>query len=173
MGKSDLEEFYEWFMSNLPYCIEELMQLVRSTPGFENWNPDYSPDSLNSLGDWFSLKANKRGLSQKEIDALSSSKSGSVETSPWDLTDETKTLAVYVGMYYGQVALENFPSLKWKQQLENKKLADFGQPVIVGGGFVPCNPVRVANAFAWGIIDGSRSGSRLRETYDYWTKLSK
>lgn len=173
MDKKELSEFYEWFMGNLPYCIEELMQLVRSTSGFEKWSPDYSPDSLNSLGDWFSVKVGKRDLTSQEMDALKRNVSGSAEIAPWDLTDETKTLAVYVGMYYGQVALQNFPSLKWEQQLGNRKLADFGQPVIVGEGFLPSNPVRIANAFAWGIADGTRSGARLREIYDYWINLRK
>lgn len=31
MRKDDLKEFYEWFMLNLPYFVEELMQLVRRT----------------------------------------------------------------------------------------------------------------------------------------------
>jgi hypothetical protein len=171
MAKEDLDHFYQWFMTNLPYCIEELMQLVRSTPGFESWNPDYSPCSLDSLGEWFTAKAKRRDLTQDEVDAVKKRTISPVEIPSWDLTEETKSLSVYVGMYYGEVALQNNPALKWEQPLENKKMADFGQPVVAGPGVVPINPVRVANAFACGLVSGTKVGGNLRKAYDYWTKL--
>lgn len=172
MTKEELAHFYHWFMTNLPYCIEELMQLVRSTPGFEGWNPDYSPESLNALGEWFVGKVQKRDLTQNEVETLECSATTSVGIPAWDLTDETKSLSVYVGMYYGQVAVQNVPAVTWKQSLENKKMADFGQPVVAGPGVVPINPVRVANSFACGLIDGTKTGANLRKAYDYWAKLA-
>lgn len=172
MTKEDLGHFYQWFMTNLPYCMEELMQWVRSTRGFEGWNPDYSPESLDALGEWFSGKAKKRDLTQDEVEALKSKGAASVEIPSWDLTEDTKSLAVYVGMYYGQVALHNNPHIKWEQQLANKKMADFGQPVVAGPGVVPINPVRIANSFACGLIDGTKTGGNLRKAYDYWAKIA-
>jgi hypothetical protein len=172
MAKEDLDHFYQWFMTNLPYCIEELVQLVRSTPGFENWNPDYSPRSLDVLGEWFAVKAKKRDLTQDEMETIKSRMTTAVGVLSWELSEETKSLSVFIGMYYGQVAIQNNPSLKWVQLLENKKLADFGQPVVTGPGVVPINPVRVANSFTYGLIDGSKNASNLRKVYDYWAKLS-
>lgn len=89
------------------------------------------------------------------------------------LSDQEKSLAVMVGMYYGDVAVRNNPELSWVQLKGSKKEADYGQPVISGPGLLPTNPVRISNAFACGIADGSRSGSRLRETYEYWMTLVK
>jgi len=172
MTKEDLGHFYQWFMTNLPYCIEELMQLVRSTPGFESWSPDYSPESLDALGEWFAGKAKKRDLTRDEVEAIKSRMAVPVEIPSWDLTEETKSLSVYVGMYYGQVALQNNPAIKWDQPLENKKMADFGQPVVAGHGVVPINPVRVANSLACGLVDGTKTGGSLRKAYDYWAKLA-
>ncbi len=155
MADEELDEFYRWFMLNLPYCIEELMQLVRSTVGFHDWYANDSPDSLNTLGNWFALKI-KSDLAQSNIAAESN----------W--TDETKSLAVYIGMYYGEVAVKSNSMLEWSQLRGDRKFADFGQPIIIGKGLMPINPVRVAHSFVCGIIDGSRTGNRLRETFDYW-----
>lgn len=171
MTKKELKEFYEWFMLNLPYCIEELMQLVRSTPGFENWYPDDSPSSLDALGFWFVAKVQKRDFTIEEIEAIKNKRAGSIEAATWELTDNTKSLAVYVGMYYGEVAIKNNPVLKWEQKLGSKNLADFGQPVVVGLGAVPLNPVRVANSIACGFVNGTKTGPQLREAYEYWSKL--
>jgi len=173
MDKKKLKEFYQWFMTSLPYCIEELMQLIENTPGFENWKADDSPDSLDGLGAWFFMKAKKRDYTQEEIKSIKKSfeSKGEMDFSAWDLTDETKSLALYVGMYYGEVALKNHSLLNWEQCLGSKKIADYGQPIITGNGFVPINPVRVAHSIAFGFVDGSKDGGALRKGYDYWEKL--
>jgi hypothetical protein len=157
MTNKELTDFYDEFMLNLPYCLDELIQTVWQTPGFDNWSADFSPESLETLGEWFATKIQKR-------DSSSDSRSPVA----LDLTDEEKSLAVHVGMYYGEVAVRHHPSLSWMQLKGSKKLADYGQPVIADASNIPTNPVRVANALAWGIADGSRKGSRLRETFDYW-----
>ncbi len=173
MKKEDLNSFYAWFMTNLPYCIEELMQLVRSTTGFERWNPDYSVGSLGALGEWFATKVQKRDLTQAEIEQIKSRLTKPTDVGTWDLSDQTKSLAVYVGMYYGQVAIENNPGLKWEQQLGSKNLADFGQPVVTGSHAISINPVRVASSFAFGLIDGTKKSDQLRKYYEYWAELKK
>lgn len=172
MRKDDLKEFYEWFMLNLPYFVEELMQLVRRTQGFESWSADCSPGSLESLGVWLAGKIEKRKLTADEIVEIEGKLGKGVENLPWDLTDETRRLIIYVGMYYGDVALNNLPDVRWEQQLGSKRLADYGQPTIVGEGVVPINPVRIVSSFAYGVASGEKSGGNLREMYDYWANLS-
>jgi len=171
MDKIKLKEFYQWFMTSLPYCIEELMQLVANTPGFENWNADDSPNSLNGLGAWFATKVKKREFAPDEVEAIKNKLMRPVKFSAWDLTDETKSLALYVGMYYGEVALKNNPLLKWEQLLSSKKFADYGQPILNGVGVVPINPVRVAHSIAYGFVDGAKDGKELRKAYDCWSNL--
>lgn len=172
MKKEELKEFYEWFMLNLPYFIEELTQLVRSTPGFENWFPDCSPRSLESLGTWLAGKIEKRDLTSVEMGEIESRLGRGVNISRWDLTDETRRLITYVGMYYGDVALNNVPNVRWEQQLRNKRFADYGQLTIAGGEAVPINPVRIASSFAYGVASGEKDGKQLREMYEYWANLS-
>lgn len=161
MGAKELNSFYEGFMLNKPYCLDDLIQAVWQTPGYEQWSADFSPQSLEGLGEWFAARIH-------EIAQLSqTAEAGAVR----DMSDEEKALAVAVGMYYGEVAVRNNPQLAWHQLKGNKKQADFGQPVISDSGKLATNPVRVAHAFASGIADGSRSAGRLRETYDYWMQL--
>ncbi|WP_321842642.1 hypothetical protein [Paraburkholderia bannensis] len=168
MSQSELKAFYEWFMRNLPYSIEELRASVRNSCGFENWEADDTPRSLETLGDWLSGNVGKRSLSAKERGIIERV-SNQFQQPHWDLTDETKSLVVAVGMYYGEVAIKNLPALKWEQLMGSKRQADFGQPVVAGEGVVPINPVRVAHAFACGLINGTRERQQLREAYDYWT----
>ncbi|SEU13480.1 hypothetical protein [Pseudomonas graminis] len=168
MTKKELSDFYECFILNVPYCLDELIQSIWQTPGFDSWRADFSPESLGALGEWFATKLKK---TKSSSDAVQFSTVAQASPVAWDLTDEEKSLAVKVGMYYGEVAIRNHPSLSWMQLKGSKKLADYGQPVIGGPGIIPTNPVRVANAFAWGIADGSRTGSRLQETYDSWMEM--
>jgi hypothetical protein len=88
-----------------------------------------------------------------------------------ELTNRTFSLAMDIGMYFGQVLMKNYPSLKWEQPLGNKRFADYGQPCLVGFGPVSANPVRIGHVFAHGLADKTYTGKRLREVYDHWAKL--
>jgi hypothetical protein len=86
-----------------------------------------------------------------------------------ELTNRTYSLAMDVGMYFSQVLIKNHPSLRWELPTHNKKFADYGQPVLVGFGRVPLNPIRIAVVLAHGIA--AKKQERLRELYDYWSRL--
>jgi hypothetical protein len=53
MPKKELHRYCHWFMDVLPQRIGELAAAVRETPGFESWQPDCTPASLDALGQWF------------------------------------------------------------------------------------------------------------------------
>ena len=56
VGEGDidkLKEYATWFLNALPQRITMLAKEVQSTPGFEQWKPDLSVKSLDSLGNWF------------------------------------------------------------------------------------------------------------------------
>jgi hypothetical protein len=89
MDKNTLKDFYQWFMLSLPYSIEELMQLIANTRGFESWNADDSPNSLDGLGAWFATKVEKRDFTPEETEAIKRNQTNPVEFTSWGLTDET------------------------------------------------------------------------------------
>jgi hypothetical protein len=171
MEKKDIKEFYEGFVASLPSCLEQLVLAIRTTPGFEKWNADYSPDSLDILGNWFMTQVKTREITAEELASIQSKLVSPMEIGTWTLSNETLTLAVLVGMYYGQVAVTNLPGVKWELSFHmfgKRKMADYGQPILNGVGVVPINPVRVANSLAYGFADRSATGKRLREAYEYW-----
>ncbi len=173
MTTKELDAFYEWFMLNKAYCLDDLIQAVWQTPGYEDWRADFSPKSLDILAEWLEFKMAKLNLSSKGSTLAEGSAASAAGDEVSDISDEEKSLTVLVGMYYGEVTVRNNARLTWSQLKGNKKQADYGQPVISASGTLPTNPVRVINAFVCGLADGSRTSGRLRETYDYWMELIK
>ena len=74
-------------------------------------------------------------------------------------------------MYLSQVLLKNHPSIRWEQRLKPKSFIDYGQPVLIGFGAVPLNPVRVVLMLAYEFVRKERSGKLLRELYDIWSSM--
>jgi len=171
MPKKELRAYFKWFQEIMQGRIEQLASTVQS-PGFENWKPNFSPDSLNALGEWFATQIETRPRTQEEIDAFNAQAPFRIELSGPELTNRTFWIAMDIGMYLNQVFLRNHPSLKWDQPLGGKRFVDYGQPVLVGfhGGKVPLNSVRLLVTLAYGLRDNRRGGGRLREIYDIWSK---
>ncbi|HUO13993.1 MAG TPA: hypothetical protein VMX38_03320 [Verrucomicrobiae bacterium] len=65
----------------------------------------------------------------------------------------------------------NHPSLKWGQVFGSEQFVDYGQPVLLGFGKVPFNPVGTMLTLAYGLADKSKDGRRLREIYDIWSNM--
>jgi hypothetical protein len=170
MPKAELKQYFQWFLDVLPKRMNVLEEAVRATPGFENWHADFTPSSLGPLGHWFATQVETRSRSADELDKMREKQSSPVDVPGEELTHKTLSLAVDIGMYLGQVFLTNHPSLKWAQDISNKKFAYYGQPLLVGFGSVPLNPAGTALVQAYGLVSKSKTGDRLREVYDIWQK---
>ncbi len=86
-----------------------------------------------------------------------------------EVTNRTFSLAMDIAMYFSQVVLKNLLATRWDQPLRNKHDADYGQPVLLGFGGAPMNPVALIVTRAYGMSKGKPA--RLRELYDTWEKL--
>ncbi len=170
MSKQELKDYFRWFFDVLPERNRVVAEAVQETPGFESWQPDQTPASLDKLGEWFATQVEARQRTQQERREITSQSSYPIEIPDDELTNRTFSLAMDVGMYLSQVLQKSNPSLRWQQPLNDKKFADYGQPVLMGFGPVPLNPVRIAVTLAYGLITKKQSGKRLRELYDYWAK---
>jgi len=51
MSKKELKDYFSWFQNILPQQLEELINAVKQTPGFEEWEADFTPVSLDRLGE--------------------------------------------------------------------------------------------------------------------------
>jgi hypothetical protein len=171
MSKSELKEYFQWFLGAIPQRLTELADAVRKSPGYEEWWGDYKPASLKALGDWFAAQIETRQRTDEELDKIKSHLKFPIEVSDKELTDRTFLLTMDVGMYLSQVFLINHRSLRWEQPLGSRKFVDYGQPVLVGFGRAPFNPVRTLVSLAYGITSKKRTGKSLVEVYEFWSKL--
>jgi hypothetical protein len=164
MTKKELQDYFQWFQAVMPDRILELARAVKQSPGYETWKPDYTPESLGSLGNWLATHVETYQRTPAELEGIRSQTPYRFEISDSELTNQTFSLAMDVGMYLAQVFLRNHPSLKWGQILQgSKRYIDYGQPVIEGFGVTPLNPVRIAVTLAYGLANKTKTGARLRE----------
>jgi hypothetical protein len=170
MSKKELKEYSKWFQEMIPQRIEELAKAVKESLGFETWQADFSPGSLNKLGEWFQSQVTTRPRDEEELQKIASLPFPT-EVPNRELTNRTISLAIDVGMYLSQVFRRQHPSLKWDTVLGSKQSIDYGQPVLLGFGRVPFNPVRMMLTLAHGFVDRSRSDKGLREIYDIWSRM--
>jgi hypothetical protein len=171
MSKKELKDYFDWFQKILPQRLDELTKAVREVPGFDGWQPDLSPASLELLGDWFASQVEIRPRTQDEIEEIESRSVHPIEIPSEELTNRTFSLAMDIGMYLSQVFLTCYPSLRWEQPFGSKRFVDYGQPVLAGFGAAPFNPVYMMVTFAYGVASKKKSGKGLREIYDIWSKL--
>jgi hypothetical protein len=172
MQKGELREYFRWFRSVVGERIDELSRTVRATSGYETWEPDLTPESLNQLGAWLLRNSNTRPRTFEELQEKNKS-SFSIAIPDYELTDRTFSLAMDVGMYLSQVFIKNHPSVRWEQLLTNAKSVDYGQPVLIGLGPVQFNPVRMVITLAYGLASGKDTSEALRELYDIWSKRAQ
>lgn len=171
MPKKELVRYLEWFNQVLPERLDQLTNAVQDTPGYEGWQPNGKPDSLNLLGQWFVTQLAVRPRSEKEIKNIEDKTKFPIDVPGEELTAHTLSLAMDVGMYLSQVFLKNHPSLKWEQSLTNKKFIDYGQPVLVAFKPGPFNPVRMVVTLAYGVVGHQKTAGGLRNIYETWSNL--
>jgi hypothetical protein len=170
MSRKELRAYNAWFHEVTPERIGVLGAIVGETPGYEDWQPDGSPDSLEALGEWFRDQAGTRALTPEEVEAIRGELEFTDEESARELDARTISLALDIAMYVSQVFVKNHPSLKWHQDLRSKSSIDYGQPLLIGfADKVPLNPVGVVLTIAYSFADKSRPGGELRELYDIWS----
>jgi hypothetical protein len=171
MSKQELEDYFVWFQNILPQRLDILMCAAQQKTEFEIWQPDFTPLSLDLLGMWFAAEVETRVRTSDEFREIERLLPFPIDIPREDLTNRTFSLAIDIGMYLSQVLIKNHPGLEWRQQFRNKKDADYGQPVLVGFGQVPFNPVSIVVTLAYGIASKKKTGKNLRQIYDIWSKM--
>jgi hypothetical protein len=169
--KKELREYFDQFLKIIPQRIVELAATVGQTPAIEQWKPNYSPVSVELLGEWFATQVETRPRPPDEIKRIQAGSPYPIDVPGNALTKRTLSLAVDVGIYFGESLVHNYPSLKWELPLGSKRFIHYGKPVLSGfANSVTLNPTRVVTVFALGVADGSRTGSRMKELYDIWSQ---
>jgi hypothetical protein len=172
-SRKELEEYFRWFFEVMEERIRQLTGLVRASPGWQIWRPDYTPSSLESLGDWFPGQVETRLRTQEEINQIADALKfpARIPINERTLSERTLSLSIDVGMYLGQVMIKNHSTLKWEHYLPGKRFADHGQPVVTGFGRVPLNPVRITQNTAHAVLAENPRFKTLKQLYNYWVQL--
>ncbi|MBC7251337.1 MAG: hypothetical protein H5T62_13750 [Anaerolineae bacterium] len=174
MSREEAIRYFNWFMEQIPIRIRVLERAVQSTAGYEDWQADYTPASLEKLGQWFCEHVATRKRTEEEKETIYSKAPEwfrSVEIEDWELTNQTFSLAIDIGMYLSRVLEKNCPGLRWVMVKKPRSDADFQQPVLVGVGKPVFNPIAILVTYAYGIARRSKGPERLKELYDIWANL--
>jgi hypothetical protein len=173
MPRPEIRAYSNWFHTVLPARIRELSGAVRATPGFDHWEPDETPESLDALGAWFWGEVRIRPRTEEEKEEIyreSPEWFRAVAIPEYDLDDRTFSIAFDIGMYMSQVFLRSFPELEWRIPLTGKRNIDYGQPVLAPFGKRVFNPVRMAVAQAYRVA--SKNGTAdLHNLFIIWGEM--
>ena len=91
-----------WFAENKDKRIGELINVVKSTKGYEDWNPNFTKDSLVLLGKWLKENITSRKLTDKEYREKRSSFPDYIKVTDWDLTYRSRSLLYDTAVYFGE-----------------------------------------------------------------------
>jgi hypothetical protein len=174
MTRKEANDYFRWFMEQIPTRMEILTRAVRSTRGYENWQTDFTVNSLDKLGQWFCEQVETRDRTTQEKEDIYSKAPAwfrNVNVESWELSNQTFSLAVDIGMYLGSMIEKNHEGIKWIMVTRPKNDVDYQQPVLVGKSNLVLNPVRIVIVYAYSIPDKTRGPEGLREIYQIWTHV--
>lgn len=170
MTESEARESFIWFIHIIPERIEILKTFLKET-GYNPRKLDFSPKSLDYLGEWLAKHVTTRKLTREETEkienGLSEHLKPHIEIPKEDLSEETLSLCYDIGMYFGEVFRKHIKGVEWDFVRKPKNDLFYHQPVLVGGK-IPLNPVWIVQTAAIGFVGKTSSSSRLREVYEYW-----
>lgn len=173
MSRTQARIFFDWYVKEIPNRIEILTQYVHSTPGFEDWRNDRTPESLISLGVWFVAQIEKQTRNNNFISL------GRGNFQYWhqltslqnyELTNFTISICFDIGAYLSQTIIKN-NDFHWILNVTRKSDRDYQQPVIIGKGKLVFNPTELLITYAHGVCQGLKGSNGLKEIYDIWLSI--
>jgi hypothetical protein len=167
MSERELADYNRWFHEQKDSRIEILARTVQRSIGFESWKPDATRESLGQLGDWFRSQVRMRETTDEEKAEFAAAGGIPIPPPTHDLTNRSFSLAYDVGFYFAETLLRQIPTLKWMQLLKvTKRHVDYGQPVLVGFGKIPCNPIRLVVVQAYIFAKNHDDSRNILDTFD-------
>lgn len=168
MSRAELKEYRARFEGIADERIEALTAEVRATPGYERWQPDRTPGSLDLLGKWMAAQVS---LAPETVGTTTPVMLAGrmVDVQADDMNTRSYSIATDVGFYVTAVALNHNKTLRLDQLLKPKNDFDYGHMVVTGDAkSIPTNPLRMTTVVCHRIADGKRDGTALRQAFDHW-----
>ncbi|PIZ55093.1 hypothetical protein COY25_01295 [Candidatus Uhrbacteria bacterium CG_4_10_14_0_2_um_filter_41_7] len=173
--KTELREYYDWYHEVMPDRLEQLTRFITSDPKYNNWQPDYSVESLSVLDSWLCENVGMRKLNL--LERLTKYKGRprwvrSIEISNYTLSEESVSFAFDAGMYFANVLLKNIPGTAWIHCIKTRKSdVSYGQPVVTGFGNIDFNPTNTFTVIARKMVEKKESGQILIKFFEYWKNI--
>ena len=109
-------------------------------------------EELKLYAKWFEENVETEKLSEEEYKEKRAAVPDYIEIQDWDITIKTRSLAVDIGIYFGEVFIKNHEGLKWEQYLTRSKYdMDIGHMVIKGFGKDVLNSIWIIYVLASGL----------------------
>lgn len=170
-SKEDAKEYFRWFKEIKATRLQILEQSV--CKDYEDWELNYTRDSLFYLYEWFIKKISYRLATESEKEEINSQISRTpllidvIEIPEKIFTDETVSICFDIGCYFGDTIIFNITTARWIQKTNSKKYIDYAQPLIeVDDKNVPFNPRRVIENIARLSLDNSNKLFSFLELFD-------
>jgi hypothetical protein len=132
----EARELFDWFILVKDERVQILEKAIQTTPGFENWQANFQPESLAELQSWLKKVVETRPMTleeTKEEEAkIKEQFIGILKPPTQTLTSRTVSLAFDAGIYMGEILRRNNKDLKW--ELCKGKSFNSKQPVLAGFG---------------------------------------
>lgn len=181
--EKEAQELFEWFIKVIPERLEILKKALKDTD-HKPEKLDFSEESLDYLGKWFSKNLHWRRLTEEEIEADKIQyhkviKKGNIEINladivklpKRDLSFETNSLCWDVGIYFAETLRKNVKGLRWDFVRKPKNDVDYHFPVLTGFGKDGTNrftPKAIIRTVALKILEKKGGPFLLRDIYNVW-----
>ena len=167
--KDELKLYGAWFKENKDIRIAYLKAIVKITKGFEDWEADFTPESLKGLGKWLYENVETEKIPEEEYNKKRAEIPTYIDINDWDLTVKTRSLLVDAGIYFGEVFIHTHKDLRWEQYFSKiKKDVDNGHMVIPNFGKLELNPILVVFGVGRALADRTKDENRLYDLYKIW-----
>jgi len=133
LKKKEAQLIFDWFVSEIPERLEYLHQLYKVGGGKREL--DYTPDSLDSLWEWFLRQIDSLSKHPNEIKDIYGS-SDDLFLKDFADHEQLETLIISIctdiGIYFGEVFVRNHEQVKWGFVTKPKNMIYVNKPVLTG-----------------------------------------
>ena len=144
----------KWFFENKELRLTELQNAYHA---FCGEYLDYTPESLKGLGVFFLNAIVPEKRTAEEYAELRAMYPPEIPIDDYRPTNQSKSLMVDVGIYFGEVMIRNHKNMEWKQYItKNKRDIERGYMVIVinSNKYMSwLNPIWVVNVMGSKVLD--------------------
>lgn len=166
--KDELKLYGIWFKENKDIRLNYLIELVKSTPNYQDWKADFSISSLKELGKWLKENIETETLSAEEYKLRKSKVPEWIDVLNWDLTIKTRSILVDAGIYFGEAFVKTHKKYKWEQYFSKIKKDVNNGHVVIKFKFKELNPILIMINIGLGLVDNTKDENCLYDLFKVW-----